>query len=305
MRALEKASLFGMDITPRAEYREHIEYLNAYIKGQAEDLKRAKADYGRWYDNYQTEVNDHYATKAELLQVKRCKDSLIEKNKSLHSEVVNLDSYIEKLKADLRKTEDKAEEYKDKFTLKSQELTELEAIRERESKRYEERIAKLERELRMQEQAYIEIATVHDEDKGKLDALMEATGCTPYPVVNIDKPIPSPIDDAVICDVVSAADKITDEKLPGMATVEEAQGFVDGLNAAHEEEQGLLATANEDKVVTQEEFRAVEKQLFYGDDDGAYDLGEDEPTEIADEEPLPSSPLYEGKKTKRNKKHKR
>ena len=189
-RVLEKTYLFGMDITPRAEYRAHIEYLKAYIKGQAEYLKRAKADYSRWYDNYQTEANDHYATKAELLQVKRCKDSLIEKNKSLHSEVVNLDSYIEKLKADLRKAEDKVEEYKDKFTLKSQELTELEAIREREIKQYEARIAKLERELRMQEQAYIEIATVHDKDKGKLDALMEATGCTPYPVVNIDKPIP-------------------------------------------------------------------------------------------------------------------
>ena len=293
MRALEKASLFGMDITPRAEYREHIEYLNNKVSGLKLSLAQEREATESWKDKCMTQEN-------ELIGVRACKAGISQKNVKLQEEAVNLRSGMEKLKQDLNKAEDRAQEYKDKFTLKSQELTELEAICERESKRYEERIAKLERELRMQEQAYIEIATVHDEDKGKLDALMEATGCTPYPVVNIDKPIPSPIDD-----VVSAADKITDEELPGMATVEEAQGFVDGMNAAHEEVQGLLASADEDKVVTQEELGAVEKLLFYGDDDGAYDLGEDEPTEIADEEPLPSSPLYEGKKTKRNKKHKR
>ena len=292
MRELGKKTLLGMDITPRSEYRAHIEYLNAYIEGQAEDLKRAKADYSRWYDNYQTEANDHFATKEQLLQVKRCKDSLIEKNKSLHSEVVNLDSYIEKLKADLRKAEDKAEESKDRYTLKSQELTELEAIRDRERQAYEKRIAKLERELRMQEQAYIEIATVHDEDKNRLDALLEATGCAPYPVINIDKPIPSPTEEVVIFEVVSAADEVTPTELPGMATVEEAEAIMEDV-----------------------EIPASESPLYYGDDDGAYDLGEDEPTTMqdeevenfpeADEEPLPSSPLYEGEHTKRSKRHKK
>lgn len=298
MRALEKASLFGMDITPRAEYRAHIEYLNNKVSGLKLSLAQEREATESWKDKCMTQEN-------ELIGVRACKAGIRQKNVKLQEEAVNLRSGMEKLKQDLNKAEDRAQEYKDKFTLKSQELTELEAIRERESKQYEERIAKLERELRMQEQAYIEIATVHDEDKGKLDALMEATGCTPYPVVNIDKPIPSLVGDVIIFDVVSAADKITDEELPGMATVEEAQDFVDGMNAAHEEVQGMLATADEDKVVTQEELGAVEKQLFYGDDDGAYDLGEDEPTEVADEEPLPSSPLYEGKKTKRNKKHKR
>lgn len=298
MRALEKVSLFGMDITPRAEYREHIEYLNNKVSGLKLSLAQEREATESWKDKCMTQEN-------ELIGVRACKAGISQKNVRLQEEAVNLRSGMEKLKQDLNKAEDRAQEYKDKFTLKSQELTELEAIRERESKQYEERIAKLERELRMQEQAYIEIATVHDEDKGKLDALMEATGCTPYPEVNIDKPIPSPVEDVIIFDVVSAADKITDEELPGMATVEEAQDFVDGMNAAHEEVQGMLATAGEDKVVTQEKLGAVEKQLFYGDDDGAYDLGEDEPTEVADEEPLPSSPLYEGKKTKRNKKHKR
>lgn len=320
MKELNKKTLLGMDITPRSEYRAHIEYLNAYIEEQAEDLKRAKADYGRWYDNYTTEVNDHYATKSELLQVKRCKEGLIEKNKSLHSEVVNLDSYIEKLKADLRKAEDKAEEQKDKYTLKSQELTELEALRDRERQAYEKRIAKLERELRMQEQAYIEIATVHDEDKNKLDALLEATGCAPYPVINIDKPIPSPTEEVVIFEVVSAADEVSPTELPGMATAEEAEAIMEGVEIPESVETDtqiveVEAVSVEAQAVTQEEFDTAVKPLYYGDDDGAYDLGEDEPTMMqdeeaenfpeADEEPLPSSPLYEGKHTKRSKKHKK
>ena len=320
MKELNKKTLLGMDITPRSEYRAHIEYLNAYIEEQAEDLKRAKADYGRWYDKYTTEVNDHYATKSELLQVKRCKEGLIEKNNSLQSEVVNLNSYIEKLKADLRKAEDKAEESKDRYTLKSQELTELEAIRDRERQAYEKRIAKLERELRMQEQAYIEIATVHDEDKNRLDALLEATGCAPYPVINIDKPIPSPTEEVVIFEVVSAADEVTPTELPGMATAEEAEAIMEGVEIPESVEPDTQivevdAVSVEAQAVTQEEFDAAVKSLYYGDDDGAYDLGEDEPTTIqdeeaenfpeADEEPLPSSPLYEGKHTKRSKKHKK
>ena len=315
MRELDKKTLLGMDITPRSEYRAHIEYLNAYIEEQAEDLKRAKADYSRWYDNYTTEVNDHYATKSELLQVKRCKDGLIEKNNSLQSEVVNLNSYIEKLKADLRKAEDKAEEQKDKYTLKSQELVELEVIRDRERQAYEKRIAKLERELRMQEQAYIEIATVHDEDKNRLDALLEATGCAPYPVINIDKPIPSPTEG-----VVSAADEVTPTELPSMATAEEAEAIMEGVEIPESVEPDtqiveVEAVSVKAQTVTQEEFDAAVKPLYYGDDDGAYDLGEDEPTTTqdeeaenfpeADEEPLPSSPLYEGKHTKRSKKHKK
>lgn len=315
MRELDKKTLLGMDITPRSEYRAHIEYLNAYIEEQAEDLKRAKADYGRWYDNYQTEANDHFATQEQLQQVKRCKEGLIEKNNSLQSEVVNLNSYIEKLKADLRKAEDKAEDSKDRYTLKSQELTELEVIRVRERQAYEKRIAKLERELRMQEQAYIEIATVHDEDKNRLDALLEATGCAPYPVINIDKPIPSPTEE-----VVSAADEVTPTELPGMATVEEAEAIMEGVEIPESVEPDpqiveVEAVSVEAQAVTQEEFDAAVKPLYYGDDDGAYDLGEDEPTTMqdeeaenfpeADEEPLPSSPLYEGKHTKRSKRHKK
>lgn len=320
MKELNKKTLLGMDITSRSAYRAHIEYLNAYIEEQAEDLKRAKADYGRWYDNYTTEVNDHYATKSELLQVKRCKEGLIEKNNSLQSEVVNLNSYIEKLKANLRKAEDKAEESKDRYTLKSQELTELEAIRDRERQAYEKRIAKLERELRMQEQAYIEIATVHDEDKNRLDALLEATGCAPYPVINIDKPIPSPTEEVVFFEVVSAADEVTPTELPGMATAEEAEAIMEGVEIPESVEPDtqiveVEAVSVEAQAVTQEEFDAAVKPLYYGDDDGAYDFGEDEPTMMqaeeaenfpeADEEPLPSSPLYEGKHTKRSKKHKK
>lgn len=314
MKELNKKTLLGMDITSRSAYRAHIEYLNAYIEEQAEDLKRAKADYGRWYDNYHTEANDHYATKEKLQQVKRCKEGLTEKNNSLQYDVVNLSSYIEKLKANLRKAEDKAEEQKDKYTLKSQELTELEVIRDRERQAYEKRIAKLERELRMQEQAYIEIATVHDEDKNRLDALLEATGCAPYPVINIDKPIPSPTEE-----VVSAADEVTPTELPGMATAEEAEAIMEGVEIPEsvEPEPQIVeveAVSVEAQAVTQEEFGAAVKPLYYGDDDGAYDLGDDPTTtqdeEVenfpeADEEPLPSSPLYEGKHTKRSKKHKK
>lgn len=309
MKELNKKTLLGMDITSRSAYRAHIEYLNAYIEEQAEDLKRAKADYGRWYDNYQTEASGHFATKEKLKQVKCCKEGLIEKNNSLQSEVVNLNSYIEKLKANLRKAEDKAEE-----------LTELEAIRDRERQAYEKRIAKLERELRMQEQAYIEIATVHDEDKNRLDALLEATGCAPYPVINIDKPIPSPTEEVVIFEVVSAADEVTPTELPGMATAEEAEAIMEGVEIPEsvEPEAQIVeveAVSVEAQAVTQEEFDAAVKPLYYGDDDGAYDLGEDEPTTMqdeeaenfpeADEEPLPSSPLYEGKHTKRSKRHKK
>lgn len=309
MKELDKKTLLGMDITSRSEYRAHIEYLNAYIEEQAEDLKRAKADYGRWYDNYQTEASDHFATKEKLKQVKCCKEGLIEKNNSLQYEVVNLNSYIEKLKADLRKAEDKAEE-----------LTELEAIRDRERQAYEKRIAKLERELRMQEQAYIEIATIHDEEKNKLDSLLEATGCAPYPVINIDKPIPSPTEEVVIFEVVSAADEVTPTELPGMATAEEAEAIMEGVEIPESVEPDpqiveMEAVSDEAQAVIQEEFDAAVKPLYYGDDDGAYDLGEDEPTTMqdeeaenfpeADEEPLPSSPLYEGKHTKRSKKHKK
>lgn len=292
MRELDKKTLLGMDITSRSEYRAHIEYLNNKVFGLKLSLAQEREATESWQDKYQTEANDHFATKEQLLQVKRCKEGLIEKNKTLHSEVVNLDSYIEKLKADLRKAEDKAEESKDKYTLKSQELTELEAIRDRDRQAYEKRIAKLERELRMQEQAYIEIATIHDEEKNKLDSLLEATGCAPYPVINIDKPIPSPTEEVVIFEVVSAADEVTPTELPGMATVEEAEAIMDGV-----------------------EIPASESPLYYGDDDGAYDLGEDEPTTMqdeevenfpeADEEPLPSSPLYEGEHTKRSKRHKK
>lgn len=304
MKELDKKTLLGMDITSRSEYRAHIEYLNAYIEEQAEDLKRAKADYGRWYDNYQTEASDHFATKEKLKQVKCCKEGLIEKNNSLQYEVVNLNSYIEKLKADLRKAEDKAEE-----------LTELEAIRDRERQAYEKRIAKLERELRMQEQAYIEIASIHDEEKNKLDALLEATGCAPYPVINIDKPIPSPTEE-----VVSAADEVTPTELPGMATAEEAEAIMEGVEIPESVETDtqiveVEAVLVEAQAVIQEEFDAAVKPLYYGDDDGAYDLGEDEPTMMqdeeaenfpeADEEPLPSSPLYEGKHPKRSRKHKK
>lgn len=319
MRELDKKALLGMDITPRSEYRAHIEYLNAYIEEQAEDLKRAKADYSRWYDKYTTEVNDHFATKEQLAKVKCCKEGLIEKNNSLQFDVVNLSSYIEKLKANLRKAEDKAEEQMDRYTFKSQELTELEVIRDRERQEYEKRIAKLERELRMQEQAYIEIATVHDEDKNRLDALLEATGCAPYPVINIDKPIPSPTEEVVIFEVVSAADEVTPTELPGMATEEEAEAIMEGVEIPEsvEPEPQIVeveAVSVEAQAVTQEEFDAAVKTLYYGDDDGAYDLGDDPTTtqdeEVenfpeADEEPLPSSPLYEGKHTKQSKKHKK
>lgn len=309
MKELNKKTLLGMDITSRSAYRAHIEYLNAYIEEQAEDLKRAKADYSRWYDNYHTEASDHFATKEKLKQVKCCKEGLIEKNNSLQSEVVNLNSYIEKLKANLRKAEDKVEE-----------LTELEAIRDRERQAYEKRIAKLERELRMQEQAYIEIATVHDEDKNRLDALLEATGCAPYPVINIDKPIPSPTEEVVFFEVVSAADEVTPTELPGMATAEEAEAIMEGVEIPESIEPDtqiveVEAVSVEAQAVTQEEFDAAVKPLYYGDDDGAYDLGEDEPTTMqdeeaenfleADEEPLPSSPLYEGKHIKRSKRHKK
>lgn len=111
-------------------------------------------------------------------------------------------------------------------------------------------------------------------------------------MINIDKPIPSPTEEVVIFEVVSAADEVTPTELPGMATAEEAEAIMENV-----------------------EIPASESPLYYGDDDGAYDLGEDEPITIqdeevenfpeADEEPLPSSPLYEGEHTKRSKRHKK
>lgn len=259
------------------------------------DLKATKENLDRYFSLFNQESGHRHALENDLIKVKSCKEELCKKNVALNAEATNLRSGMEKLKQDLNKAEDRAQECKDKFTLKSQELTELEAIRERECKQYEERIAKLERELRMQQQAYIEIATVHDEEKNKLEALMEATGCAPYPVVNIDKPIPDEVEADV--EETATSDEVAPAELPGMVTAFEMYDSVVCMNKVHQECM--------DKA----------EKLFYGDDDGACNLGDDEPTTMqneedenfpeADEVPLPSSPLFEGKKTKRNKKHKR
>lgn len=307
-RVLEKTYLFGMDITPRSEYRAHIAYLTKELELMMSDLQATKENLDKYFVLYNQESGQRHNCENDLIKVKSCKEELCKKNVALNAEVTNLRSGMEKLKQDLNKAEDRAQEYKDKFTLKSQELTELEAIRERECKQYEERIAKLERELRMQEQAYIEIATVHDEDKTKLEALMEATGCAPYPVVNIDKPIPDEVE--VDVEETATSDEVEPTELPVMATAEEAEALLEGVEipVSVESESQISepeAVSSKVRTMTQEELETTVKRIFYGDDEGAYDLDDDDSTDAADEEPLPSSPLFEGKKTKRNKKHKR
>lgn len=293
-RILTSARFLGIDVTPRSEYRAHIAYLTKELQLMRDDIKTTKENLDKYFSLYNQENGQRHALENDLIKVKICKDEIREKNVAPSAEATNLRSGMEKMKQDLNKAEDRAQEYKDKFTLKSQELTELEAIRERESKQYEERIAKLERELRAQQQAYIEIATVHDEEKNKLEALMEATGCAPYPttpgkpqfrvpsaiqypVVDIDKTIPDE-EEGLADEGIVVSTEFETKDLPGMAEAVEMDAFVVGMNKVHQECM--------DKA----------EKLFYGDDDGECGITA---VEEADEAPLPSSPYYEGAKPKR------
>lgn len=290
-RILTSARFLCMDVTPRSEYRVHIAYLTKELELMRNDIKTTKENLDKYFSMYNQENGQRHALENELIKVKSCKEEIRKKNVALSAEATNLRSGMEKMQQDLNKAEDRAQEYKDKFTLKSQELTELEAIRERECKQYEERIAKLERELRAQQQAYIEIATVHDEEKNKLEALMEATGCAPCPtttgkplfrvpsaiqylVVDIDKTIP---DRENVIVEATTSEELTPSELPRIDACAER------INEVHQECM--------DKA----------EKLFYGDDDGECGITA---VEEADEASLPSSPYYEGKKSK-HKKHNR